>query len=163
MRRPWKVPVSLAAVGCVVFVGLALAQTAPPASPVVHTLTPERNGQVIRVHPGDELIVRLPTQMPFRWSMLNETAELTRLKTPLKLLPIQPGREGPPAPEVGGPQMGEMRYRVNAPPKHRVVQWVYHSPIPAPNNTPPQPSEPIKPGRSPSKGSFFRVTLEPRA
>jgi hypothetical protein len=162
MRWRWKYSASLVLPGCVSLVAFAWAQAAyscPP--PVVHTLTPEKNGQVIHVREGDTLIVKLPIQTPFRWTLFGEAAELTRLKTPLKLEPIGKSKDESLPPKVGGPKLVELHYKVKVQPKHRLIQWIYQSPIPAPGNTPPEPGTPLRRGESPSKGSVFRVTLEP--
>jgi len=138
---------------------LAAAEDRGQTPPRVHELTPEKNGHVIKVRPGDEVILRLPMQMPFQWGLTGKPVALRAIKVPLRLRPVNEGN--PQGQVVGSPQVFEARYRVVAPSKDETVEWVdCYLGRTNEGGVPVKPTEPLQPKELPTKkGTYFRVRL----
>ncbi len=141
----------------------SVAQTSQKPCPQVIELTPEKNGNDIKVRVGDEILVKLPMQMPFKWGMTEENAALKEIKTPLKVVPV--AEAGKSDQVVGKPNTSAMRYKIVAIPKKRTVEWVYCLQGRANvDGEPIKPTEPLKPDQIPTKrGTYFLVKLVPQS
>jgi hypothetical protein len=137
--------------------------SAGPPAPRVHVLTPERNRTCVKVRPGDEIVIKLPMQMPFKWGILEKAENLREIHAPLKLIPID-GEKAREKPGIGASQTLSIRYRIESLSKDQTLHWVYCvGGRTNPDGKPVKPTEPLKPDELPTKrGTYFRIVLSPQ-
>jgi hypothetical protein len=139
----------------------SMAQNSQKPAPRVLELTPEKNEKDLKVRVGDEIVLKLPAQLPFNWGLTEEATALKEIKVPVKVAPV--GQAGKSDQVVGAPRTSGVHYEVVAMPKKPTVQWVYcYQGRAIVNGVAIQPTEPLKPDQLPTKkGTYFRIKLVP--
>ncbi|ODU02480.1 MAG: hypothetical protein ABS79_00340 [Planctomycetes bacterium SCN 63-9] len=154
--------VSLALLGQV-FAHRLMAEP-PSVAARIHILKPDKNGATIKVRPGDEIILKLPMQIPFKWGLSEKAENLKEIRKPLQVIPIDGGDQPTEPPKAGGPQTVDLRYQILSMPKgEQKLQWLYClGGRTSPNGQPIEPTEPLKADELPTKrGTYFRIVLTP--
>jgi hypothetical protein len=167
MSRPWTALIPLTALGLAFGAGLAPTYA---AGPHVHELTPDFNGRTVPVQPGDEVVLKLPFQMPLWWAPSGAHPSLVMM-TPEELRARgYKDTRNPTSEEIddpryrnalGRPKWFVVRYKVVAAPNDASAEWLYCKLGKlVEDGVPVRPQGPLKPGEVPTeRGTFFRVKL----
>jgi hypothetical protein len=147
--------------------GLAAAWTWPAVEPQrkPHLLTAEHNEKTLPVRTGDEVVLKLPAQIPYWWVPLEKGGPkgLTALGEG-KFEDMKPP-EGQ-VPPLGAPKWYVVRYRVAAEPGTEIAaDWIFcrfgrPTKGGVEGGEPLRPGDPIKPDQAPDEGMVFRVRLK---